>query len=173
VFEEWEKWKDGVEMYVERVMTRLKFMMDVVKESEVDVPMTDEGPDGVTLMQFLKVKVKGGGQADRILRGVDAKRGLEAWRMLWPWFEKRLEHKGMQAHMDAKNMVGRKAKSVLDTKMMLVEMDERLRKLEECGKEVDMEQMKTVMVMWMDEETKKHLEKDLRKGVRRVAEGDK
>ena len=141
-------------------MVKSKGKMDAVKEFEGEVPKEDEGIEGTVLMQFLQFKVKGGGQAERIVRGVDLKRGLEAWRKLCQWFERRIDDRGIQAQVDLMIMAGKKAKSAKETKELLVELDERLRRIEECGKISDFEQVKTILVMFMDEETKRHTVKE-------------
>jgi hypothetical protein len=87
--DDWKKWKDGVEMYVERLMPGLKVRMDQVRDDEMEVPMETEGSEGTILMQFLRVKCSRSGEAERIVKSLDVKRGLEAGRKMWHWFERR------------------------------------------------------------------------------------
>jgi hypothetical protein len=74
----------------------------------------------------------------------------------------------MRASIDIFAMTARKANSVKETREMLLEMDEKLKRAEDCGKTINLEEVKTVMVMWMDDETKRCLVKDLRKEYREL-----
>ena len=56
--DDWKKWREGVEMYVERLMPGLKMRMDRVRDDEMEVPMETEGSEGTTLMQFFEGEVQ-------------------------------------------------------------------------------------------------------------------
>jgi hypothetical protein len=59
--------------------------------------------------------------------------------------------------IDLMGMGKKRARDVRDLKRMLLDLDEKKRKLEEIGRQkVEEEQMKTIVVMMLDEETRKH-----------------
>ncbi len=97
-------------------------------------------------MQLIRVKCRGSGQAERAVETLDGKRGLEAWRKLWHWCGRRAaEKRGLRASIDISAMTAMKSKSVKETREMLLEMDERLKKAEDCGKTINLEEVKTVI----------------------------
>ena len=132
--------------------------MDSVKNTEEEVDERLEGNEGEMLMTLLKLKAKG--ESERIVRGVRASRGLEAWRRLLRYYEKKTEDRAIQAAMDLITMSSRRAKNSKELKGML-ELDEKRRKAEEV-KEVDEEQLKTVLTMMLDEDTRRYTAKEQR-----------
>ena len=135
--EERRKWKEGVERYVGRIMPMLTEKMNKVKDDEMEVAEEDEGDDGAMLMQFLSVKCEVSGYAERILKSLNETRGLEGWRKMWHWYERRVAERGLKAVIDVMAMAAKKAKNVRETRDLLLELDEKLRRATECGKKVD------------------------------------
>ena len=69
----------------------------------------------------------------------------------------KVEDRTMQLRIGLMGMGNRRARNEREMKKMLLELDERRRKLEEVGRRtVEDDQMKTIVVMMMDEETRKH-----------------
>ena len=103
--------------------------MDSAKNTEEEVDEMLEGNEGEMLMTLLKLKAKG--ESERIVSGVRASRGLEAWRRLLRYYEKKTEDRAIQAAMDLITMSSRRANNSKEMKGMLVELDEKRRRVEE------------------------------------------
>ena len=78
--EAWNKWKESVEEYVKMKDRGVWVKMNSVKDTEEEIGDEFEGNEGEMLMSLLQLKAKG--EAERIVKGVRASRGLEAWRRL-------------------------------------------------------------------------------------------
>jgi hypothetical protein len=113
-------------------------------------------------MVFLATKTAG--DARKVVRSRDAGRGLEAWRRLVRWYEKRVATEGLQAHINFTMMSGQKAKDVKELKGLLVEFDGRRKKVEATGKRVDDDLLATVLQMMLDPDTKRGTMKEQTEG---------
>jgi hypothetical protein len=87
--EGWNQWKESMEEYVKMKEKGVWSKMDSVKNTEEEVDERLEGNEGEMLMTLLKLKAKG--ESERIVRGVRANLGLEAWRRLLRYYEKKLK----------------------------------------------------------------------------------
>ena len=157
--ESWKKWKESVEEYVKMKEKKVWMKMESVKNMEDEVDEHLEGNEGEMLMTLLKLKAKG--ESERIVKGVRVSRGLEAWRRLGRYYEQKTEDRAIQAAMDLITMASRRAKNPKEMKGMLVELDEKRRRVEEVNT-VDEEQLKTVLTMMLDDETRRYTAKEQR-----------
>lgn len=101
------------------------------------------------------------------MNGVSGDRGLEAWRRLVRQYEKKVEDKAIQAQVDLVRMAGRRARDERELKRMVVELDEKRKMAEEVAK-VEETQLKTVLVMMLDDETRKHTVGAQRRGYKEL-----
>lgn len=160
--EQWRRWKSDVEDYAEETFVGMKEIMDKVKESEVVVEETwfaNTGVDwwarGEMLWRFLKRYT--GTDARRVVLGVSDDNGWEAWRKLHQQYEPGTVTREAMVMSKYTNMVNRKAKTPKETKALLIELNERAKRVEEVtGHPVEERHAMSVMAGILDPETSKH-----------------
>ena len=161
--EEWKAWQSDVEDYCEEQLAGMKEELKHVKKSDTEV---DEikfmaagkerwWPQGEALWRFLKRYTSG--DARRVVLGTREDNGWEAWRRLNMQFEPGVVVKEAQAMAEYTGMVGRRARDAMETKKMMVELDEKAKRVEDLtGKAVDSRHAMSVIVGVLDMETLKH-----------------
>ena len=127
---EWRKWRDEMESYVEQMRPMIKDRMREAKDEDDPVEVDDvEEPDSKELHMLLKNRT--GGEAYRIVVAVGNGNGLEAWRRLHKHFEPEVGVRIAQTQAEFTMMVNRQAKDPKELKVLLLEMEERMRRVEE------------------------------------------
>ena len=160
--EEWRNWKSDVEDYCEEQFSGMKEILDKVKKSEEEIneawfdPTEEEWwQKGEMLWRFLKRYTTS--ESKKVIQGVREDNGWEAWRKLNMQFEPGLVVREAQVMAQFKNMVSRRAKNAMETKALMVELEERAKRVEEItGERVDARHAMSVIVGIMDTETLKH-----------------
>ena len=160
--EEWRRWKSDVEDYTEEAFAGMKDMLEKVKDAEAEVneewftgTKEEWWSKGEMLWRFLKKYT--GTEARRVVQGVSEDNGWEAWRKLHQQFEPGTVTREAMVLARYTNMVNRKAKTPKETKALLIELNERAKRVEEVtGKPVEDRHAMSVISGILDPETSKH-----------------
>ena len=109
--------------------------LDKAKSEEEEVSEVDMDPEAWAqremLWRFLKRYTAG--EARKVVTGAPNRNGREAWRKLRLQFEPALVMREAVAMASFTNMVSRRAKTPGETKALLVELDERVKRVEEAA----------------------------------------
>ena len=160
--DQWRRWKSDIEDYTEEVFPGMKEMLERVRNADgtVDEEWFDGSKAiwwdrGDMLWRFLKRYT--GTDARRIVLGVSEDNGWEAWRKLHQQYEPATITR--EAHVLSRytSMVTKKAKTPRETKTLLIELNERAKRVEEVtGKPVEDRHAMSVIAGLLDPETAKH-----------------
>ena len=103
------------------------------------------------------LKSRTGGETYRIVTAVGSNNGMEAWRKLHKHFEPEVGVRIAQAQAEFTMMVNRQAKDTKELKHLLIEMEEKMKRVEEVTlKEVNDDHSKSVLTCMMDPQTRRH-----------------
>ena len=160
--DEWRRWKSDIEDYAEEVFHGMKDMLDQAKgaENEISEMWFDAAQEqwwnkAEMLYRFLKRYT--GTEARRIVLGVSDDNGWEAWRKLNQQYEPGTVTREAQVLARYTNMVNRKAKTPKETKALMIELNERAKRVEEItGRPVEDRHAMSVISGILDPETSKH-----------------
>ena len=160
--DEWRRWKSDIEDYAEEVFQGMKDMLDKAKgaENEISEAWFDAAQEqwwnkAEMLYRFLKRYT--GTEARRIVLGVSDDNGWEAWRKLNQQYEPGTVTREAQVLAKYTNMVNRKAKNPKETKALMIELNERAKRVEEItGRPVEDRHAMSVISGILDPETSKH-----------------
>ena len=107
------------------------------------------------LWRFLKRYTAG--DAKKVVSSVSDRNGWEAWRKLHLQFEPALVMREAVVMAQFTNMVNKRAKTPAETKALLVELDERAKRVEEItGERIENRHMMSVVMGVLDSESMKH-----------------
>jgi len=162
--EDWRQWKSDVEDYCEELFEGMKDILEKVKKSEDPVDhlwfhVNEEHwwERGEMLWRFLKRYTAVGGEGRKVVMGVRDDNGWEAWRKLNVDFEPALVAREAHVMAHYTSLVNRRAKSPQETRTLMVELEERGKRVEEIsGERVDKKHEMSVIVGILDPETLKH-----------------
>ena len=160
--EEWRRWKSDIEDYTEEVFRGMKEMLDKAKGAENEIAeswfsATEYEWWGKAEMLYRFLKRFTGTEARRIVMGVSDDNGWEAWRKLNQQFEPGSVTREAQVLAKYTNMVNRKAKTPKETKALMIELNERAKRVEEVtGRPVEARHAMSVIAGILDPETSKH-----------------
>jgi len=160
--DEWRQWKSDVEDYCEETFAGMKDILDRVRraDSAVDELWFNSDEDqwwqkGEMLWRFLKRYTSG--ESRKVVTGVREDNGWEAWRKLHLQFEPGLVMREAQVMSQYTNMVNKRAKNPQETRSLMVELEERAKRVEEIsGEQIDSRHEMSVIVGILDPETLKH-----------------
>ena len=160
--EEWRMWKSDVEDYCQEMFEGMKDMLEEIRKAEEEIneewfDPTDEDwwSKGEMLWRFLKRYTSG--EAKRVVMSVREDNGWEAWKKLNQQYEPGLMVREAQVMARFTGTVGKRARNVKETKMMMTELGERAKRVEEItGIQVDARHEMSVIVGIIDPETLKH-----------------
>ena len=97
------------------------------------------------------------GDARKIVSSISDRNGWEAWRKLHLQFEPALVMREAVVMAQFTSMVNKRAKTPAKTKTLLVELEERAKRVEEItGERIDNRHMMSVIMGILDSETMKH-----------------
>jgi hypothetical protein len=160
--EHWKKWKGDVEEYLEELVPCFKDMLDIVKKSEEDIDQSffndvDESWWEYTDQLWRLLRRYSEGEARRVVLSVSCDNGWDAWRKLHSQFEPSVVMREAQAMAQFTGMVNRKAKSPAETRALMLELDERVKRVEEMtGTPPEERHVMSVIMCILDSETLKH-----------------
>ena len=107
------------------------------------------------LWRFLKRYTAG--DARKVVSSVSDRNGWEAWRKLHLQFEPALVMREAVVMAQFTNMVNKTAKTLSETKALLVELDERAKRVEEItGERIENRHTMSVAMGVLDSESMKH-----------------
>jgi hypothetical protein len=158
----WKRWKADVEDYCEEMFEGMKDILDKVRKSEDAVTYeafaaTEEEwwSKAEQLYRFLRRFTEG--EARRVVQSVREDNGFEAWRKLHQQYEPSLVMREAQAMAQFTSMVNRRAKGPAETRTLMLELEERAKRVEELtGETVDDRHMMSVIMGILDQDTLKH-----------------
>ena len=162
--EEWKGWKSDVEDYCEENFPGMKEMLEKVKKSETEVNELWFGPHddqwwarSEMLWRFLKRYTKLHIDAKKVVVGTRDDNGWEAWRKLGIQFEPNLATREAMLMAQFTGMVNKRAKNTTETKTLMLELEERAKRVEDITEEpIDDKHAMSVIVGILDTETLKH-----------------
>ena len=97
------------------------------------------------------------GEARRVIMSVASDNGLDAWRKLHQQFEPSVVMREAQAMAQFTGMVNRRVKNPAETRAMMLELEERARRVEEMTEFApDERHVMSVIMGILDSETLKH-----------------
>jgi hypothetical protein len=160
--EHWKKWKGDIEEYLEELVPGFKDMLEKVKKSEEEVDQSwfNDVDDlwwdyADQLWRLLRRYSEG--EARRVIMSVGNDNGWDAWRKLHQQFEPSVVMREAQAMAQFTGMVNRRAKNPAETKALMLELDERARRVEEMTEAApDDRHVMSVIMGILDSETLKH-----------------
>jgi hypothetical protein len=160
--EHWKKWKGDIEEYLEELVPGFKDMLEKVKKSEEEVDQSwfNDVDDlwwdyADQLWRLLRRYSEG--EARRVIMSVGNDNGWDAWRKLHQQFEPSVVMREAQAMAQFTGMVNRRAKNPAETRSLMLELDERARRVEEMTEAApDDRHVMSVIMGILDGETLKH-----------------
>ena len=158
--DEWRKWKADVEDYAEETMSGIKKYLDIAREADEEVELLTLGDEkwwnkAEMIWRFLRKYSDG--DAKKIVSSVRMRNGWEAWRKLHQQYEPGMVMREAMVMAQFTNMVSKRAKNPKETKAILVELEERAKKVEEITQNrVDDRHLMSVIMGILDTETLKH-----------------
>ena len=160
--DQWRRWKADVEDFAEETFPGMKEVLEKARDSEVTVDeewfdATQAAWWGKSDMLYRFLKRYTGTEARRVVQSVPEDNGWEAWRRLHQQYEPATVTREAQLMSRYTNMVTRKAKTPRETKMLLIELGERAKRVEEVtGRPVEARHAMSVIASMLDPETSKH-----------------
>ena len=117
---------------------------------------TDWWHKGAMLWRFLKQYTSG--EAKKLVLSVDGNNGWEAWKRLHEQFEPSMAMKDAQVQFQFTSLIGRRAKTAAETRSLMIEFEEKAKRIGEVtGEAVDERHAKSVLMGILDMETLKHV----------------
>merc|ERR1712086_786461 len=157
--DQWRSWTDDVEDYTEETMPGIRFDLDTAKNLDEEVAEVDMDPEawsGVEMVwRFLKRYTSG--EARKVVCSAPNRNGWEAWRKLHLQYEPQLVMREAVVMAAFTNMVAKRAKTPSESKTLLLELDERARRVEEVtGEAIENRHRMSAVMGVIDAESMKH-----------------
>ena len=155
----WRNWLADVEDYTEETMPGIRADLETAKSCEEEVTDLDMSAGAwdhrEMVWRFLKQYT--GGEAKKVVGSAPNRNGWEAWRKLHLQYEPQLVMRGAVVMSQFTNMVTKRAKSPQETKALLLELDERARRVEEVtGEAIGNSHRMSVVMGLIDAESMRH-----------------
>ena len=165
--EEWPKWKEEMEDYIESVHPGLKVALTAMAKTSSEVTqqslVSHDPPFGreewaLSESLFVLLKRKTSIEARNVVMCVERMNGFEAWRLLTGRFEAGTGIRRMKEIAELNALQNKRCKNAAETSLILLEVDRRKRLIEEIGGQVPSHDT-LVNVLWvaMDPGTKSHV----------------
>ena len=157
--DQWRSWTADVEDCTEETMPGIRSYLDKARSEEEEISDVDLDPEAWAqrdmIWRFLKRYTAG--EARKVVSSASNRNGWEAWRKLHLQFEPALVMREAVVMAQFISMVNKRAKTPAETKTLLVELDERAKRVEEItGARTDNRHMMSVIMGILDSETMKH-----------------
>ena len=162
---EWRNWVEDLEDYLDGVMPGMQEFLKVVAKRELPANeawrTAEKGKysekvlskeNAVELWRTLKNLTEG--EARTIVKSVRDRDGFVAWQKLAERFEQGLEARTGVALMELGELNKKPAKNPRETKMLLTELEKRIKEVEELGEIVSDSHAKSVLIGLLDPSTK-------------------
>jgi len=155
----WRSWLADVEDYTEETMPGIGEHLDCAKacgEEVSDIDMTEGAWEQRSMVwRFLKAHTIN--DARKAVTSTPNRNGWEAWRKLHLQYEPLLVMRGAVTMSHFTSMVNKRARSPAETKTLLLEMDERARRVEEVtGEPIGNNHRMSVVMGLIDQESMRH-----------------
>jgi len=155
----WRSWTADVEDYTEETMPGIRADLDAAKNQEEEVAEVDMDPEAWScremIWRFLKKYTSG--EARKVVCSAPNRNGWEAWRKLHLQYEPQLVMREAVVMAAFTNMVAKRAKTPSESKTLLLELDERARRVEEVtGEAIENRHRMSVVMGVIDAESMKH-----------------
>ena len=157
--DQWRTWKSEVEDYTEETMPGIHKYLEKAKNEDEEVSEVDwdEEPWNQREMIWRFLKRYTTGEAKKVVTSVSHHNGWEAWRKLHLQFEPALVMREAVVMASFTNMVSRRAKTPQEAKALLLELDERAKRVEEVtGEAIENRHRMSVVMGVLDSESMKH-----------------
>ena len=137
--DEWKQWKSEVEDYCEVVMQGTKEVLEEVRNKKDAIEERDLRGTWWKIRSDIWRLLKRftSGEARRIITSVNKDNGFEAWRRLHQQYEQGSAMKEAVARSQFTGMVNKKAKTPKETRTLMVELEDKAKKIEEITGEKD------------------------------------
>ena len=138
--DQWGSWTADVEDYTEEAMPGIRSYLEKAKSKEEEISEVDWDPEAWAQreMRWRFLNRYTAGEERKVVSSASKRNGWEAWRKLHLQFEPALVMREAVAMASFTNMVSRRAKTPGETKALLVELDERAKRVEEAtGEPID------------------------------------
>ena len=151
--EEWPKWKEATEDYVDAVHPGMKQALSLVAQvksqvtDRLQVNLTEDGWN-LRCNLFMLLKRKMSGEARSLVMCVDHQNGYEAWRLLIGRLEPHAGIRRMKEIAELMALQNKPCKNVTETSLVLLELDRRHRLISEIGGDPPSNDT-LVNVLWM------------------------
>ena len=131
--DQWRNWKSDVEDYTEATLPGIRGYLEKAKESDEEIDEVDVDVKAweQTEMLWRFLKKYTAGDARKIVSSVSDRNGWEAWMKLHLQFEPALVMREAVVMAQFTSMVNKRAKTPAETKTLLVELEERAKRVEE------------------------------------------
>ena len=169
--EEWPKWKEALEDYVEAVHPGLKLALVEMSKTDGEVTLDslrkNDPPFGDTEWEkreslFTLLKLKTSIEARNVVMCAERMNGLEAWRLLTGRFEGGLGMRRMKEIAELNALQNKRCKSAAETSVILLEVDRRRRLIVEIGgQEPSNDTLANVLWLAMGPGTRDHVSSKL------------
>ena len=156
--DDWKLWKSEVEDYCEVVMEGTKDIMEEIRNKKEVIEEVDLKRFwwGIRAELWRLLKKFTSGEARRIVTSVSKDNGWEAWRRLHQQYEQGSAMKEAVARSQFTGMVNKRAKTPKETRALMVELEEKAKKMEEItGESIEEGHYKSVIAGMIDLETLK------------------
>ena len=157
--DQWRTWKADVEDYTEETLPGIRGYLEKTKEGDEEIEEVDVDPVAWDQreMRWRFLKRYTADDARKVVSSVSDRNGWEAWRKLHLQFEPALVMREAVVMAQFTSMVNKRAKTPADTKTLLVELDERAKRVEEItGERIENRHMMSVVMGVLDSESMKH-----------------
>ena len=154
--EDWKAWKGEVEDYCEAVMEGTKDALEEVRSRKDAIEEADMKRAWWNIRGELWRLLKRftAGEARRIITSVNKDNGFEAWRRLHQQYEQGSAMKEAVARSQFTGMVNKRAKTPRETRALMVELEDKAKKMEETtGETIEEGHYKSVIAGMIDLET--------------------
>ena len=127
--EGWRTWTADVEDYTEETMPGIRADLETAKLCEEEVAEVDMDPEAWTCREMVWrfLKQHAAGEARKVVGSAPNRNGWEAWRKLHLQYEPQLVMREAVVMSAFTNMVSKRAKSLQESKTLLLELDARER----------------------------------------------
>ena len=156
--EDWKQWKGEVEDYCDVIMEGTKDVLEEVRNKRDTIEETDVKGRWWKIRADLWKLLKRftSGEARRIITSVNKDNGFEAWRRLHQQYEQGSAMKEAVARSQFTGMVNKRAKTPKETRTLMVELEDKAKKMEEItGETIEEGHYKSVIAGMIDLETLK------------------
>ena len=163
--EDWRRWQDDAMDYFDSINPGMK---DLLREIELEtVPVDDVWinnaqhhdrkvrEDQIQIWRALKNLTDGEGR--KVVTSVRSENGFRAWQKLHMRFGPSLSSKQGLVLMELSGMVAKPAKNPSETRVLLTEMEQRIKVVEDVtGEDVSENHAKSILVGILDPTTRQH-----------------